>query len=74
MTHEQAQAWLDAYVAAWRSYDRDAVEALFTEDASPGRGWSNLTPLWPANSLHSSRSADPPSSMPPFKRRSPGAG
>ena len=34
MTHEQAQAWLDAYVAAWRSYDRDAIEALFTEDAS----------------------------------------
>ena len=33
MTTEQTQAWLDAYVAAWRSYDRDAIESLFTEDA-----------------------------------------
>jgi ketosteroid isomerase-like protein len=33
MTHEQIQDWLDAYVAAWRSYDRDAIEALFAEDA-----------------------------------------
>ena len=34
MTTGQAQAWLDAYVEAWRSYDRPAIEALFTEDAS----------------------------------------
>jgi hypothetical protein len=32
MTHEQAQTWLDAYVAAWRSYDRVAIEALFAGD------------------------------------------
>jgi hypothetical protein len=31
MTHEQAQAWLDAYVAAWRSYDRAEIEALFAD-------------------------------------------
>ena len=31
MTHEQAQAWLDAYVAAWRSYDRTEIEALFAD-------------------------------------------
>ena len=30
----QVQAWLDAYVAAWRSYDRDAIVALFTDDVS----------------------------------------
>jgi ketosteroid isomerase-like protein len=24
--------WLDAYVAAWKSYDREAIEALFSED------------------------------------------
>lgn len=34
MTHADLQAWLDAYVAAWRSYDPDAIGALFTEDAT----------------------------------------
>ena len=29
MTHEQVQTWLDAYVAAWRSYDEAAIRALF---------------------------------------------
>jgi hypothetical protein len=33
MTPEQVQGWLDAYVAAWRSYDADAIRALFTADA-----------------------------------------
>jgi hypothetical protein len=28
------QVWLDAYVAAWRSYDRDAIEELFAEGAT----------------------------------------
>jgi ketosteroid isomerase-like protein len=25
-------AWLDAYVAAWKSYDREAIGALFSDD------------------------------------------
>jgi ketosteroid isomerase-like protein len=25
--------WLERYVAAWKSYDRDAIGALFSEDA-----------------------------------------
>jgi len=25
--------WLDDYVAAWRSYDPEAIGALFSEDA-----------------------------------------
>jgi ketosteroid isomerase-like protein len=33
MTHEQVQAWLDAYVAAWRSYDAEAIGDLFSADA-----------------------------------------
>ena len=33
MTPEALQAWLDAYVAAWRSNDPAAIGALFTEDA-----------------------------------------
>jgi ketosteroid isomerase-like protein len=32
MDHETAQAWLDGYVAAWLSYDPDAISALFSDD------------------------------------------
>jgi SnoaL-like domain len=32
MTREQVQAWLDAYVAAWRAYD--GIAELFTQDAT----------------------------------------
>jgi hypothetical protein len=30
--HQSAQAWLDRYVAAWKSYDADAIGGLFSED------------------------------------------
>ena len=30
------QAWLDRYVAAWRSNDRADIEALFSPDATEG--------------------------------------
>ena len=33
MTHDDANRWLQAYVEAWRTYDRDAIGALFTDDA-----------------------------------------
>jgi ketosteroid isomerase-like protein len=32
MDHHAAQDWLDAYVAAWLSYDRAQIHALFSED------------------------------------------
>jgi hypothetical protein len=31
---DSAQAWLDSYVAAWLSYDEDAIRALFAEDVA----------------------------------------
>ena len=33
-SEDQVQAWLDAYVAAWRSNDRDEIRALFADGVS----------------------------------------
>jgi len=33
MTHDDVQAWLDRYIQAWQSYDREQIAALFSEDA-----------------------------------------
>ena len=33
MDHAAFKAWLDRYVEAWRSYDPDAIAALFSDDA-----------------------------------------
>ena len=32
VTPEHVQRWCDDYIAAWRSYDRDAIRALFADD------------------------------------------
>ena len=32
MTREEVQAWLDRYVEAWLSYDREQIAGLFSED------------------------------------------
>ena len=32
MERADVARWLEDYVAAWKSYDRDAIEALFSED------------------------------------------
>ena len=34
MDRSAAQAWLDAYVEAWKTYDRGQIEALFAEDVT----------------------------------------
>ena len=34
MDRDSAQAWLDAYVDAWRTYDPDQIRALFSEDVA----------------------------------------
>lgn len=42
MTHDQVQEWLDRYVAAWGSGDREAIVGLFSEDAVHGyRPWDS---------------------------------
>ncbi len=57
------QRWLDAYVAAWRSYDPAEIKALFTQDVvyhptpydEPLRGREAIAKAWIAE-------GDPPSS------------
>jgi ketosteroid isomerase-like protein len=57
VTTEQVQAWLDDYVAAWRSYDRAAIVALFADDVSyayhpydePLRGADAVADSWLEN-------------------------
>ena len=34
MERTTAQRWLDDYVSAWKSYDRDDIGALFAEDVA----------------------------------------
>ena len=34
MTKADVQRWLDAYIAAWSSYDPAEIAALFTDDAA----------------------------------------
>lgn len=33
MDREKVQGWLDRYVAAWKSYDREEIAELFSENA-----------------------------------------
>ena len=33
MTRDDVQAWLDRYIAAWKTYDPDQIGALFSADA-----------------------------------------
>ena len=56
MTHDDVQAWLDRYVAAWETYDPDAIGLLFNEDAEyryhpweePIRGRAAIVSSWVA--------------------------
>jgi ketosteroid isomerase-like protein len=34
VTREEVNRWLGRYIEAWKTYDRDQVEALFAEDIS----------------------------------------
>jgi len=54
MTPLDVQSWLDRYVAAWQSYEPDAIRSLFTEDATyafhpwdePLRGANAIADRW----------------------------
>ena len=54
MTHAEFQAWLDRYVAAWKSNLADDIAALFAEDAEyryhpadePVRGRDAIVASW----------------------------
>ncbi len=57
---ERVDAWLDAYVAAWKTYDPDQVGALFADDVSyryhpydePVRGRSAVVEAWLGEGEH----------------------
>ena len=57
LTVEDVQRWLDDYVAAWASYDEDAITALFSADATyayhpydePLRGAGAIAASWLEN-------------------------
>jgi hypothetical protein len=34
MTRDEVARWLDRYIEAWRSYDREQIEALFSVDVA----------------------------------------
>ena len=54
MDRQGFQNWLDRYVEAWKSYDRDQIGALFSEDATyafhpqdePERGRDAIVAAW----------------------------
>jgi hypothetical protein len=54
MDDQRVQAWLDAYVQAWQTYDEAAIRDLFAEDASyayhpydePERGRDAIVAAW----------------------------
>ena len=57
VTHTSVQAWLNRYAEAWRTYDRDAIASLWTDDAEyrwhpadePERGRNAIVEAWLTN-------------------------
>lgn len=54
MDHADVQRWLDDYIAAWKSYDPEAIAALFSEEVAyryhpydePVRGRDAVVAAW----------------------------
>ena len=57
---ETTYRWLDAYVRAWKSYDRDEIAALFSDDVAyryhpydePIRGRGDVVESWRGEGDH----------------------
>jgi ketosteroid isomerase-like protein len=57
---DHVQRWLDDYVSAWKSYDRDEIAALFADDVEyryhpydePVRGGEAVVASWLGESEH----------------------
>ena len=60
MTREEVDRWLAEYIAAWKTYDRDQIAALFTEDITyryhpyddPIEGRDEVVKAWRAEGDH----------------------
>jgi hypothetical protein len=65
VTREEVDRWLDAYVEAWKTYDRSQVEALFAEGISyryhpgddPIEGRDSVVESWLGEGDHSDASS-----------------
>ncbi|MGH2926068.1 MAG: YybH family protein [Solirubrobacterales bacterium] len=65
MDRETVAGWLDAYVEAWKSYDRAQIEALFAEDVryryhpadEPIVGRSDVVDSWLGEGGHADASS-----------------
>jgi ketosteroid isomerase-like protein len=60
MDRNDVNRWLDAYVSAWKSYDRDEIAALFSDDVEyryhpydePIRGRDDVVESWRGEGDH----------------------
>jgi ketosteroid isomerase-like protein len=65
VTHADVQRWLDAYLEAWKSYDPDAIGALFSDDVAyrchpydePITGRETVVASWLGEGDHAGASA-----------------
>ena len=76
MTREEVNRWLGRYIEAWKSYDRDQVEALFAEDISyryhpyddPIEGREAVVASWMGEDDEEDSSRDEPGTYEAFYR------
>jgi ketosteroid isomerase-like protein len=76
MTRDQVNRWLGRYIEAWKSYDRDQIEALFAEDISyryhpyddPIEGREAVVASWMGEGDEEDSSRDEPGTYEAFYR------